>query len=104
MPAPEIWIGLAEVRHRPGAGVLLDRNTAYTNALALARDSSEFEEVVREAAAKIGFDLITVEECEPLRARLVHHTISTDLEELAQEVSASGTPRFGTFFTWISES
>ncbi|MFL5493648.1 MAG: hypothetical protein ACJ8DC_04600 [Gemmatimonadales bacterium] len=103
MPASELWIGLAEVVQKPGAGILMDRNAAFTNVIALAASAAEFAEAAATAASDKGFVLVALEESEPLAARLLKHTLDERLEALAQEVSSTGIPGFGTLFTWIKD-
>jgi hypothetical protein len=103
MPDREIWIGLAQLCQQPGAGVLMDRNLAYANVLALASDHTDFTRVVRDAAAELGFDLLELEECEPLRCRLRAPQAASALVCLSEEVLRTGAVRFGTLYTWVSE-
>jgi hypothetical protein len=99
----ETWIGLAEVRQRAGASVLLDRNQAFVNVLAPAGDFDSFRLAVERALAEMGFDLIALEDAESLRARQVSFEVAEDLLQLAVEVEVTGATRFGTFHTWRSE-
>lgn len=96
----EVWIGLVEIRQCPGAGVLLDRNEAVTNVLALANNEACFRQAVTEAFSRLGFDVVDLEDPEPLAQRLEAFTVSDDLLRLAQEVRLTSMPRFGTFNTW----
>ena len=100
----EVWIGLAEVRQRPGASVLMDRNEAFTNVLALADSGTGFTEAVRRALDQMGFDLVELEDPEPLRQRQQKFTVADELLSLAQCVKASGRTAFGTWHTWTSDS
>lgn len=97
----EVWIGLAEVRQRPGAGVLLDRNAAAVNVLALAQEAQGFTAAATSALDKLGFDLVAMEDAEPLRVRLQTHSVDEALLALAEEVETTGDPQFGTFHTWV---
>lgn len=99
----ELWIGLAEVRQRAGASVLLDRNQAFVNALAPASDLDSFRLAVERGLDEMGFDLIALEDAESLRARQVSFQVAEDLLQLAAEVEVTGATRFGTFHTWRSE-
>jgi hypothetical protein len=99
----EVWIGLIEVYHRPGAGVLMDQNAAFTNGLAFASDEREYVEAVREALANLGFDVTAVEDVEPLSTRRANRDVDKGLLELAVEVARSGAPRFGTFHVWVND-
>jgi hypothetical protein len=99
----ELWIGLAEVRQRAGAGILLDRNQAYVNVLAPARDVDGFRLAVERALDEMGFDLIEFEDAESFRARQASFRMGEDLLRLAAEADATGATRLGTFHTWRSE-
>jgi hypothetical protein len=99
----EVWVGFVEVVHRPGAGVLLDRNGAYVNVLALAADVLEYAEQVRAALRDAGFDVVAMEDVEPLSRRRERYALQQDLLTLAQDVETSGLVRFGTFHTWTAE-
>ena len=98
-----VWIGLAEVAQRPGAGVLMDRNGAYVNVLAMATTASEFQVAAAAALAEIGFELLDLEEPEPLARRLEVSEVDANLIALAREVECSGKARFGPFHTWTAE-
>lgn len=100
---PRVWIGLAQVLQRPGAGVLLDRNRAYVNILAMARAVAGFEQEAREACAALGFELVELEDVEPFETRAAAAQISQALLSLAKEVESTGAPRLGAFHTWTSE-
>src|SRR5437016_14209220 len=99
----ELWIGLAEVRHRPGSGMLLDSNAAFANALAYASSEAEYREAIAESLAAVGFDLVSVEDAEPLSTRKTEHAVDAELLEDAAEVEKTGKPRLGTCHTWHSE-
>jgi hypothetical protein len=104
MKKPDVWIGLAEVRQQPGAGILLDRNGAIVNVLALAQDEAAFRDAVETALRNLGFELVLLENAEPLQERLNKYQVADDLLKLGDEVRASGTPMFGTFHTWVSNN
>lgn len=97
-----MWIGLAEVHQRPGANVLLDRNDAFVNVLAQAYDRASFHRAIVSALHGIGFELIQLDDAEPLRVRLESYDLEDEVLQLAQEVKATGEPRLGQFHTWRS--
>jgi hypothetical protein len=99
----DVWIGHALVHQRPGAGVLMDENDAYVQTLALASNHSEFHEAVRRAFDSLGFDLVELEDVEPLAMRLQRSTVHESLLAKAAEVQNTGFPRFGPFVTWASD-
>ena len=81
----------------------MDRNEAFVNVLALAAHERTFTTAVRSALAKLGFDMVGLEDAEPLRSRRENWTVDQQLVDLAEEVRATGEPRFGPFYTWIQD-
>ena len=98
----EVWIGLAEVKQRSGAAMLMDRNEAIVNVLAMADSPSAFHQAAESALAKIGFDLVNLEDVESLRRRREQFQVADELLALAKEVARDGVARFGAFHTWTS--
>lgn len=99
----QVWIGLAEVRQRPGAQVLMDRNHAVVNVLALSRDEREFRATVASALSAAGFDLVDLEDPESLQVRRSRYMVDDGLLLLADRVLSTGTPQFGNFHTWVAD-
>jgi len=99
----EVWIGLAQLSQRPGTGVLMDRNLAYATVLGLADSADSFKKVVGDAADRMGFDLLELEEEEPVRVRQLRCEVPAAALRLASEVSDTREVRFSPFYTWISE-
>jgi hypothetical protein len=99
----QVWAGLASVHQHPGAGVLLDRNDAFVNAVALAHTAEEFTQFVRGALSQLGFELVDLEEIEPLALRRRSFRDSEEMERLVEMVQTSGTVEFGAFHTWVSD-
>jgi hypothetical protein len=109
MPKPfgslyEVWIGLATVHQRPGAGILLDENDAYVQMLAWASSPDDFRFAVEQAFDEYGFDLLELEDVESLALRRQRAVVDPDLIAKAEEVKLTGFPRFGSFVTWQSDS
>jgi len=99
----EVWIGLAQLSQRPGTGVLMDRNLAYATVLGLADSADTFQRVVAAAADRMGFDLLELEEEEPLRVRQLNYEVPEAALRLAAEVSDTREVRFSPLYTWTSE-
>jgi len=99
----QVWIGLLQVKQRPGTGTLLDRNLAFVNAVAPAIDERDFRRSVAQALDGMGFDLMDVEDVETVEERQRQHQIDPELLRSAAEAKARQTPQFGTFHTWTSE-
>jgi hypothetical protein len=100
---PDVWIGLATVEQRPGAGVLMDENKAFVHVLALASDEAEYRLVAVAALGDFGFDLVELEDIELLEHRLRSFSVDDSLLTKADEVRATGYLRFGPFITWTTE-
>jgi hypothetical protein len=98
----QVWIGLATVHQRPGAGVLMDRNDAFVNVLALASTQGEFTDVVRDDLAQLGFDLVELEDTERLSERRESFTIPEEINRLAELALATAKTQFDAFHTWAS--
>ena len=99
----QVWAGLATVHQHPGAGALLDRNDAFVNAVALAQTAEEFAQLVRGALSQLGFELVELEEIEPLALRRLSFAIPEEMERLAEIAQNSVTVEFGAFHTWVSD-
>lgn len=99
----QVWAGLATVHQHPGAGVLLDRNDAFVNVVALAHTAEEFTQLVRGALSQLGFELVDLEEIEPLALRRLSFAIPEEMERLAEIARGSATVEFGAFHTWVSD-
>lgn len=99
----EVWIGLADVRQRPGASMLMDRNEAVVNVVAMANTVLAFKQAIETALTDIGFDLIDLEDPEPLRVRQEQFEVSEELLRLAGDTRRDGIARFGDFHTWVSD-
>lgn len=79
----------------------MDRNEAFVNVLAMAWNEDSFLREAREALDQLGFDLLALEEPEPLRRRASQYHVAEELLSLAMEVETSGEAKFGTFRTWV---
>ncbi len=82
---------------------MMDENDAFVSALALAYDGASFRQAIVGAFDDMGFDLIELEDAEPLSQRLAVFQMPTDILALADEVVRTGYPRFGTWYTWTSD-
>jgi hypothetical protein len=81
----------------------MDENGAVVQILALATRANEFRDVVRNALDELGFDLVALDDSEPLVDRRQQWTVDETLLAKAAEVRATGHARFGSFFTWLSD-
>lgn len=99
----ELWIGLAEVASADGARVLVDRNGAFTNVIALADSAQMFELAVRQAVVALGLRLVSIEDAEPVRFRGGATALQGEVGRMAAAVLLDGQPRVATMHTWLGE-
>jgi|SRR5689334_15111088 len=93
----KLWIGLARVEQKSRAGVLGDADRAYTNAIGSAISKSRFRNSVKQELARLGLDLIRLENAELLADRLAKYAIDHELKDVARKVANTDSVGFGTF-------
>jgi hypothetical protein len=106
---PVLWIGLFEVKPRPGspgpdwwteppkiAG-------AFVNALGMAEDLTAFEEKVKSALDAMDLEAVSIDDVEAFDQRALRHKLDEDLIELAREARESNEVMFDTFHTYPHE-
>lgn len=103
MTRQQVWIGLAELQQKPGAGVLLDRNFAYAQVLTWASSEAEHRKLARRYVDELGFDLLRMGEVDSLSERLELYSVEQDLLAKANFVETTGQPAIGPLHTWIAE-
>jgi hypothetical protein len=64
------WIGLVEVRPRPGVDRLEGAVGAFVNVLVWTADFKQYRELALRELADSGFDVVKIEDAEPLADRL----------------------------------
>lgn len=85
--APELWIGLVELRP-------LDRASfgaagAFTNLITWARSSGEFRAKAETIAAELNMFVAGVEEEESVAARLKEHSVSEEIEDMIERAESN---------------
>ena len=83
--------------------MLMDENKAFVHVMALASDDLDYRLAAAAALDDLGFDLLELEEIERLDDRLRSFSVDDLLLKKADEVRATGRPRFGPFITWTVE-
>jgi hypothetical protein len=96
----KIWIGLIKVKQSNRGGVLGDADLAYTNAIGLAKNRSDFRAQIKSALNALELQLIRLENAEPLDERLKKYTVHKDIHALAKNVSKHGQIAFHIFATF----
>lgn len=82
-----IWIGLAHVKPNSGNTSLQDAIGAFVPSLALANNAEDFADKVTSLLEEYDFEVLELEDIEPLETREKHSKISIDIESLASEIS-----------------
>ena len=100
----EVWVGLAEVIQRPGAGVLMDRSEAFVNVLILADSHEDYLTKTRAHLNELGFDLVEIEDVEPFSHRARFGELEHAFLSLANDAARTKLPQLGPFHTWTSEA
>ncbi|MCB0321500.1 MAG: hypothetical protein KDD60_11290 [Bdellovibrionales bacterium] len=93
----EKWIALLEVRAQ---GKLGETTNAFCTSIALASDEQQFEELARTTLAKMGFELMAIEEVELYRDRVLSFELSEECRTLAETTSDQQPIHFCTFHTY----
>lgn len=100
-----IWIGLVEVKPRPGTDFLgSDEKGAYVTTLALAQDAKDFETVVAQALDALGLDMIGTDETELYSERIARFEVDQLVRDSAQSLSEANCVSFCTFHTFPFEA
>lgn len=99
MTAPEVFIGVTEVRPRWKGVVAEDALGAFVNLLAKVTTEEDFR---REATALLGsdFHIVGFEDVETLKTRMEQWELEEPLRTLARAVDVDGLARLGTFHTF----
>ena len=104
MPEMEkyVSIGLVGVTPKPGAKRVLSAASkgAFVNALAYAADEAEYRSAVVRALEALGLTAHEFEDLETFAERSSKWNVDDSLRALAEEVSATGDVRFGTFHNY----
>jgi hypothetical protein len=100
--APAMWIGLFDVRPKPGAQVLEGAIGAVVYAAAPAPDSVTFEQDVRLAAGELGLVVTQMEDAEPASASALRALRGGPGRLIAGE--HTGAVAWGTFHAYDNES
>lgn len=99
----EVWIGLADVRPRPGNDVFDDAPGAYTSFVALADDRDDALRVVAFHFDRLGFETKEIEDLEPIEDRLDSHGVSDEILDLVTELSRTTAVVHGVFHIYETE-
>jgi hypothetical protein len=99
----EVWIGAVSVRPRAGNRLLGNAASASVAVLAQASNLSDYRNAVADALNHLGFELVDVDDAEPLTERQTKAFVEEYLYILAGEVERTGAVAFGTFHAFEAE-
>jgi hypothetical protein len=92
------WIGVAEVRGRPGNGRIEPGvEGAFVVVVALAMSATDFEHQVMRALAGLKLELVTIEDPELLSQRVATRKVDDDVLALADGLSRTRRVAFYEF-------
>jgi len=95
-----IWIGLLQVSSKLENGILGSSLGAYVNVLAIAKNSNEFIDKVKEAVNELDLDFVDIEEIDLFTERRKKYRIDNSIIRLAKDVVKYKELRFGDFHTY----
>jgi hypothetical protein len=98
----EKWIGVAELRQRPGVQDLGPNRGGFVTVVLFARDRLEFEDRIRVTMAEMGFDVVKVDEVEPYDQRTSTYEVDQSLRTAADRLvpASDESVAFGRFHTF----
>lgn len=96
----QMWTALAHVMPREETDLLQGARGAFVNAIGPAQSSREFEKNLREVFAGLGFELIEIDDLEPLAVRESKREIPQELTEVAELSRATNQIHLGAFHAY----
>jgi hypothetical protein len=99
----ETWIGLAHVKPRPGNKTLGNAIGAIAPVLALAFSTESFVSKAVKMLNICKFDVVEIEDIEPLQKRLKKCDVSSDIIALATSLNENCSVAFGSFHLYSEE-
>lgn len=87
-----VWIGLLDLRPRPGNDLLGDSGGAYVQALAPASSREEFVAVWTSLMEDADYDVLSIENVEPFDDRRRRESPDPRIVEIAEQVSQTQQP------------
>jgi len=95
------WIGLINVKPRPGNSALGNALGAFVASIALADGPEEYGRKVTEALNEYGFDVVQIEDVELFEDRVQKHSVTPDILELAAAVTQENPVALADFHSYI---
>ncbi len=99
----EVWIGLVDVRPKPGNSIFDGAPGAYSNVLCLARDEAEYRGMVEGTFGELGFEVNGFEGIEPFEHRREHLSPDDGILGLADQLSEVSPLVYDAFYVYESE-
>lgn len=92
------WIGLAEVIPRAKNSLFKKCAGAFVPCVGLASDENNFFELVKHKLDAWHFDVLEIEDIEPLSKRLRKHTLEKSMIDAVGQVSEQSPIAFGELY------
>ncbi len=102
-----VWIGLVEVRPKPGNAIFEGAPGAFSNVLCLGRDEAEYRRRVVQVFDGLGLEVAGIMDIERLDGQLRDRRPDYDLPEdeirdLAGQLSETSPVTYDTFYVYES--
>jgi tetratricopeptide (TPR) repeat protein len=94
-----LWISLLEVKSLRGQEPARFTG-AYTHGLVMAHSARQAESTLRKALARIGYEVVSVQDTEEFDRQCLKFEVEKDLRYLAAKVRRTRKTQFGAFYTW----
>ena len=96
----QVWIGLACVKATREGLLASGVQGAYVNALVRAETQEQFRDRLVLELTREGFEVIDIEDVEPMANRLGVFEMDEDIREMAAECENSDDVFLGAFHMW----
>jgi hypothetical protein len=100
---PEIWIGCAHVKPRPGNDLLDGSRGAFINSVGLAENEQDFASALIDVLDEYDFDVVEVKDIDTLRNREVIYSVDSNLRELAASLTWENPIGLGSFHAYEAD-
>jgi hypothetical protein len=94
------WIGMAHVQPYSGNDLLRGAKAAMVAVVGDADDQLDFLSLVEREFRNIQFDVLSLDDVEPIALRMEKHQMPEDLRDAIQALSCESPLAFGTFHSY----
>jgi len=103
-PSKTVWVGLVEVSGPPENEFMAGGIGAIGHVVAIATDEESFRLAACIAAKNVGLAIQSIEDAEPVAARIRTGTMVEELINLSARTAVDGETRFSQLHSWPGDS